>query len=353
MERDMKRKIINLVYLVLIAALTLADVSTVTAQNFVSDVSKKGTTAAQFLSINQGARASGMGGAYVAVADDPTAIYWNPAGLAKVPGGAVVFDHSSWIADIGYNYVAASYNIGTYGTLGISFISSNVEDMKVRTIADPEGTGETFSVSDVMFSVAYAINLTDNFAIGFNPKFINQKIWRTNATAFAVDMGVQYITPFDGIVLAMSISNFGTKMKLDGTSALVLYDPDKNSTGNNDRIPAYLQTDEWELPLNFRVGLSYRPINTEMHKFLVAVDAMHPSDNYESINVGGEYTFNDMFFLRAGYKSLFLKDSEESYTFGAGVQQRFIGNVSMKVDYSYGDFGRLKNVQKFSVGITF
>ncbi len=350
----MKRRIINLDFLILIAAISLlVDRSTITAQNFVSDVSKKGTTAAQFLSINQGARASGMGSAYVAVSDDPTAIYWNPAGLAKVSGGAVVFDYVNWIAGINYNYVAASYNVGSYGTLGISFLSSNIEDMKVRTIQDPEGTGETFGVSDVMFSVAYAINLTDNFAIGFNPKFINQKIWRTNATAFAIDMGVQYITPFDGIVLAMSISNFGTKMKLDGTSALVLYDPDKNSTGNNDRIPAYLQTDEWELPLNFRVGIAYKPINTAMHKFLIAIDAMHPSDNYESLNVGGEYTFNDMFFLRAGYKSLLLKESEESYTFGAGVRQRFIGNVSIKIDYSYGNFGRLNNVQRFSVGITF
>ncbi len=345
----MKRKI-NLAFIVLFAVI---NISIVSAQTFVSDVSKKGTTAAQFLSINQGARATGMGSAYVAVSDDPTAIYWNPAGLAKLQGGSVVFDHSSWIADINYNFVAASYNMGTFGTVGVSFLSSSIEDMKVRTIADPEGTGETFTVSDVMFSVAYAINLTDNFSIGFNPKFINQKIWRTNATAFAVDMGVQYITPFDGVVLAMSISNFGTKMKLDGTSALVLYDPDKNSTGNNDRIPAYLQTDEWELPLNFRVGLSYRPINTDMHKVLIAIDAMHPSDNYESVNVGGEYSFSDMFFIRAGYKSLFLKDSEESYTFGFGVQQRFIGNVAMKIDYSYGDFGRLNNVQKFSVGIAF
>lgn len=349
----MKRKIINSVLLILVAAISLVEVSTITAQNFVSNVSKKGTVAAPFLNISQGAKASGMGSAFVAVADDPSAIFWNPAGLAKLSGGSAIFDHTNWIADINYNYFAIAYNVGSAGTLGVSFLSSNVEDMKVRTIQDPEGTGETFSVSDVMVSVAYAISLTDNFSIGFNPKFINQKIWRTNATAFGIDMGVQYITPFDGIVLAMSISNFGTKMKLDGTSTLVLYDPDKNSTGNNDRIPAYLQTDEWELPLLFRVGLAYQPVRTQMHKVTIAVDALHPSDNYESVNVGGEYTFNDMFSLRAGYKSMFLKDSEESFTLGAGVKQMFFGNVSVKIDYSYGDFGRLKNVQKFSVGINF
>jgi hypothetical protein len=225
--------------------------------------------------------------------------------------------------------------------------------MPVRTIENPEGTGETFGVTDAMFSVAYAINLTDNFAIGFNPKMVIQKIWRTSATAVAIDMGVIYRTPFDGIMLAMSISNFGTKMQLQGTSALVLYDPDPNSTGNNGQIPAYLQTDEWELPLNFRVGLSYEPFKTEMHKLLVAVDAMHPANDYESVNVGAEYGFKDVFFIRGGYKSLFLKDSEESFTLGAGVKQRFIGNVAIKIDYTYGDFGRLKNYQKISVGIDF
>jgi hypothetical protein len=340
-------KKINIVLLLLITAVSI------TAQSFVSNVSKRGTTAASFLSISQGARAAAMGSAFVAVADDPSALFWNPAGIAKIPGGSVVFDHTNWIADIKYNYLAASYNIGDYGSLGVSFLSSAIEDMAVRTIDSPEGTGEMFGVTDAMFSVAYAINLTDNFAIGFNPKFIMQKIWRTSATAFAIDMGVLYRTPFDGIILAMSISNFGTKMKLDGNSTLVLYDPDESSSGNNGQIPAYLQTDEWSLPLNFRVGLSYQPIKTNMHEITVAVDAMHPSDDYESVNVGAEYGFSDVFFLRGGYKSLFLKDTEESFTVGAGIKQRFYGNVAIKIDYSYGDFGRLKDVQKFSVGINF
>ncbi len=341
----MKR--INIFLLLLLA------VSTIAAQTFVSDVSKRGTTAAPFLNISQGARATAMGSAFVAVSDDPSAIFWNPAGIAKIPGGSVIFDHTNWIADINYNYMAACYNLGNFGAVGVSFLSSAIDDMPVRTIDRPEGTGETFGVTDAMFSVAYAINLTDNFAIGFNPKFVMQKIWRTSASAIAIDMGVIYRTPFDGIILAMSISNFGTKMKLEGNSALVLFDPDPNSTGNNGQIPAYLQTDEWELPLNFRVGLSYEPFKNDMHKLLVAIDALHPANDYESVNVGAEYGFKDVFFIRGGYKSMFLQDSEESFTLGAGVKQTFIGNVAIKIDYTYGDFGRLKNYQKISVGIDF
>lgn len=323
------------------------------AQSFVSNVSKRGTSAAPFLSISQGARASAMGSAFVAVADDQSAIYWNPAGLAKLPGVGILVEHTKWIADINYNFFAATYNLGDFGTVGLSFLTSNMDEMKVTTIEEPEGTGETFSVSDAMVSLAYAINLTDNFAIGFNPKFVMQKIWKMTATAIAVDMGVQYVTPFDGAILAMSISNFGTKMKLDGNTALVLVDLDPYSSGNNGQIPAYLQTEGWELPLNFRVGIAYRPIDTQMHKLNLAVDAMHPSDNYESVNAGIEYIFNDMFSLRCGYKSLFLKDSEESFTFGFGVKQLLLGNIAIKVHYSYGNFGRLTNVQKFSLGINF
>ena len=174
-----------------------------------------------------------------------------------------------------------------------------------------------------------------------------------SATSFAVDLGVQYITPFDGLVLAASMSNFGSKMKMEGNSSLVLYDPDNTTTGNNGNIPAYLETEEWELPLLFRVGLAYQPINTETHCLTLALDAAHPSDDYESINAGFEYTFDKFLSLRAGYKSLFLKDSEESFTFGFGVQQRLVGNILLKVDYAYADFGRLKEIQKFSLGIAF
>ncbi len=343
----MKSKILNIYVLLLMLATSLF------GQSFTTDVSKKGTTAAAFLSIGQGTRATGMGSAFVALADDPSALYWNPAGITKVNGVGFIVDHTKWIADVDYNFLGVTYNLGELGTIGLSFTTSNIGDMKVTTIEKPEGTGETFSATDAAFSLAWAIQLTENFSIGFNPKFVYQNIWKTSASAFAIDMGVQYVTPFDGMVLGMSISNFGTKMQLEGNSALVLYDPDPNSSGNNGSIPAYLQTDSWELPLNFRVGVAYVPLKTDQHKISLALDALHVSDNYESVNFGGEYTFNDFFSIRGGYKSLFLKNSEESYSFGAGIKQLLLGNTAVQFDYAYQDFGRLNNIQKFSLSITF
>ena len=323
------------------------------SQNPITDVSKRGTSAATFLSIGQSARAIGMGSAFVGMQGDPSAMYWNPAGIAYIDGMSIMFDHTNWFADIGYNFLASTYSIDEFGTLGLSIIISDIGEMDVTTINQPDGTGQTFTATDLAITLAYAIKLTDNFAIGFNPKLIYQSIWNTEATAFAFDMGVQYRTPFDDMILAMSISNFGTKMKLEGTSTLVLFDEDPQSSGNNDKIPAYLETNSWPLPLIFRVGLAYVPIKSEDHKLTLALDALHPSDNYESMNVGAEYTFMNIFSIRGGYKSLFLDDSEESFALGFGVQKQIIGNVTLYFDYAYQDFGRLSDVQKFTFAMSF
>lgn len=343
----MKSKITTLFSILFILATALP------AQNFVSDVSKRGTTAAPFLTIAQGARALGMGTAFVAVADDQSAMYWNPAGIADLSGYRIVFDYTQWLADVKYNYLGATINLGNLGVVGLNMTSSSIPEMRVTTVENPSGTGEMFGVSDAAIGVTYALKLTDKFAIGFNPKFIYQKIWKMSASAIAIDIGVKYLTPFDGITLGMSITNFGSKMRLLGNNTIVLYDPDPFTSGNNGHIPSDARTDEWTLPLNFKVGIAYNVFSVDGNRLVLAVDASHPSDNYESVDVGGEYAFNDFIFLRGGYKSLFLQNAEERFTLGFGIQQALIGSTQLAIDYAYQDYTRLKNVQKFSVGILF
>jgi long-subunit fatty acid transport protein len=317
------------------------------------NVSKRGTTAAPFLSIGQGARALSMGSAFVAIADDPSAMYWNPAGIASLPGVNLMVDHTYWLADIQYDFIGATVNVGNFGTLGVNLTISNIEDMKVTTVEQQEGTNEIFGVTDMAVGVSYAMNLTDNFALGFNPKIIYQKIWKMSATGIALDMGVKYRTPFDGVILAMSISNFGSKMQMQGNNLAILYDPDANTTGNNGKIPANVATEQWELPLNFRVGLSYQIPMDVFGTLSLAVDALHPSDNYESVNIGAEYAFDDMLYFRGGWKSLGLVEAEDRFTLGCGVKQFVFGNIKFSVDYAYQDFARLKNAQKISLGVIF
>jgi hypothetical protein len=320
---------------------------------YVSDVSKRGTTAAPFLNISQGARASGMGSAFVGIADDPTAIYWNVAGIARLGHNAVVFDHTNWFADLKYNFLAATVDVGSFGTIGASLIMSDYGEMDVTTVERPEGTGETFKVTDIAFSIAWAYNLTEDFSIGFNPKIIYQGIWNMNAYSYAVDMGVLYSTPFKGITVGMSITNFGAKMKMSGNNAVVLHDPDESTTGNNGRIPSELLANTWSLPLGFKLGVSYQTRFDNLHGLILGFDAAHPNDNYEYVNLGAEYSFKNMLFLRGGYKSLFQVDSEESFTLGVGFLYQVVNGIGIRFDYSYADFGRLNNTQKFSVGVNF
>jgi hypothetical protein len=326
---------------------------TVSFSQITRENSKKGTTAATFLSIGQGARAIGMGSAFVAITNDPSALYWNPAGITKVSGVGFVVDHTNWFADINYNFLALTYNLGDFGTFGASLTISDIGEMKVTTLESPEGTGQVFGVTDAAFSLAWAINLTDNFSIGFNPKFVHQSIWTMSASTFALDLGVQYVTPFDGAILAMSISNFGPKMRMQGEAAQTLFDPNLVSTGNNGAIPVEYLTEEWDLPLIFRVGLGYQPVHLDEHILTLTADALHLNDNYESVNIGAEYAFDDFLFIRGGYKSLFLDESEESLALGFGIKQLVVGSIAIKVDYAYQDFGRLNSIQKFTVGISF
>ncbi len=337
---------------ILISLIVLSFIVTGFSQS-TRENSKKGTTAATFLSIGQGARAIGMGSAMVAITNDPSALYWNPAGITKTQGFSFMVDHTTWFADINYNYMALTYNLGDMGTIGASFTISDIDEMQVTTIEKPEGTGQMFGVTDAAFSLAWAIQLTDNFSIGFNPKFIYQGIWTMSSSTIALDLGVQYVTPFDGAILAMSISNFGPKMRMQGEAAQFLYDLDLNSTGNNGAIPMELLTEGWDLPLIFRVGIGYQPFKVDENSLTLSVDALHLSDNYESLNVGAEYSYDDFIFIRGGYKSLLLTESEESFALGFGLKQLIIGNVGLNVDYAYQDFGRLNSIQKFTVGISF
>lgn len=322
-------------------------------QPFVKDVSKRGTTAASFLEIGVGARSLAMGGAFVAQANDPTTIYWNVGGLAKLSKHGVSFTHNDWVADTKFDYVAAAFKLNEMGTLGASLAFFDLGDMQVRTVAEPEGTGQIFGGSDFAFTLAYAMNLTDNFAIGVATKVIRESIWDMHATAFALDAGIHYRMPFKGFTLGAMMSNFGTDMTMRGDNSLVLHDPDPGTTGNNGRIPADLQMESWSLPLNFQVGIAYEAFRSEQHRLVLEVDALHPNNNYESLNLGGEFVFGNFLALRGGYNSLFLDDAEQSYTFGAGITREFMGNVRVAVDFAYADFGRLENSKKFSFLIEF
>ena len=339
------KKIFGIILVLLIAAVPLL------GQN----VSKVGTTAASFLNIDAGARGVGMGGAFVSVADDISSMYWNPAGLARMKQGEATFSNTRWIADIAYNYAGVAVPMGQFGTVGVNAAFLTMDEMLRTTVSDPDGEGgETFSAGSYAFGLTYARNLTDRFSIGFNFKYVSERIWHTSASGMAVDIGTLFDTQFHGMKIGMSISNYGTKMQMDGRDLVLQTDIDAATAGNNPSINAVLQTDKYDMPLLFRVGVSVDVLKGLYDSnLIVAVDALHPNDDVEYVNAGLEYTYHRMVSLRAGYKSLFARDSEEGLSFGGGVTTKVFGRAAVRLDYAWGDFGILQDIQKFSLGLSF
>jgi hypothetical protein len=317
------------------------------------EVTKTGTTAATFLAIPAGPRALGMGGAFVSIADDPSAAYWNVAGLSHIQQNDIMFDYTQWFADIGYDYVSLAIPMGDAGVFGASVTAVNYGTMDVTTTSQPEGTGQTFDAASYALGLSYAKNLTEWFSIGGTVKYVTDRIWHTSANGMAIDVGTLFTTPFRGIRFGASISNFGTKMQMSGSDLQIVYNSDPTTFGHNQAVNAYLATDQYDMPLVLRVGLSGEVFQSDMQRLTLAVDASHPNDNSEGVDIGGEYAvFNNMFAIRGGYNSLFQTDAPQRWTIGAGVHEAVAG-LDLRFDYAYQDYYELSGVHKFAFGILF
>jgi hypothetical protein len=334
----------------------LALTSPAQAQVISKNVSKTGTVAAPFLEIPVGAGAVGMGTAIVSQVNDPTALYWNPGGAALSELNQLSASHMRWIADTKFDFVGLTLPLSSLGTLGISFTSLTMDDMKVTTVEKPEGTGEYFSASDIAAGISFSRRLSDRFAVGFTVKYIQQTIWHESASAIALDFGTVFRTDMlGGLVIGASLSNFGSTMKLDGRDLRQFGRVDETKLGSNDQVASDIEMESWDLPLQFRIGISFNPVRVDDHRWTVAIDATHPSDNYEWVNVGTEYAFRESVFFRGGYHSLFLQDAEGGLSLGFGVSSSLIFSTStvVRLDYGYRDMGRIEGTNVITLCVAF
>jgi hypothetical protein len=335
----------------LVAVLSIALALPAQAQLFRS-TAKVGTTAAQFLKIGVGARAIGMGSAQVGVTGDISAIYWNPAALSRLNiNSELMFNHVNWLADINFDFAAGVMPIGDLGTFGLSVTSLRVPEDIVRTVDFPDGDGRKWDASSIAFALSYARNLTDRFSIGFTAKYLREAVWSEAASGFAIDVGTLYLTEVPGLSIGASISNFGTKMQLDGRDLQFNYDPNNNVGSGANNVPSELQTQAFDLPLMFRIGLAWDLHPVDDIRTTFAIDATHPNDNTEYVNSGVEVSWKEIIFGRIGYKSLWLRDSEQGLSWGVGVHYGITNVATIRLDYGFADYGRLTNVQYFELGI--
>ena len=303
-----------------------------------SAYAKVGTAGAQFLKLGMGTRGAGMAGAFIASADDASAAYWNPACLVRVVGTQVQFSGTQWFADVLYGAANVSHHVPNIGTFGLQFGLLTSGDMDETTIEQPQGTGETFTCSDMVIGLSYARKLTDRFSAGLTLKYVRESWDDVSAGGIAVDLGTLYDTGFRTLRIGMTIQHFGGELTPDG----------EYTTWNSgqDSTETY---ESYSMPMTFKLGLAMDVIDRGPNFLTVEVNGVHPSDNVEQVNVGAEYWYNNMIAIRGGYR---INTDEEGLTAGAGFRIP-LGDKTITLDYAYADWNKLDMVHRASIGIAF
>lgn len=298
-----------------------------------------GTSSGTFLKIGVGARPVGMGGAFVAVANDPTTIYWNPAGLAGLLRNQVVVSHTDWPADVDYEFVAAvipSAKLG--GSVGVQFGALRT-DIDETTELQPYGTGRTFTYTDFVAGLSYARRFTDKLLIGGTFKYIHENlgvdVGGTTVNTWLIDVGSIYYIGWSSLRIGVALANFGPD-----------FSPSGEYYGANGEVREY---DSFNPPTQFRWGLAMEPIENEQMAVTTALEVTQPADNQQAYKLGLEWSLRRTVALRTGYD--FNADALK-WSSGAGVTGD-IGVVRGTVDYAYTDGDELGAIHQFTVGVRF
>jgi hypothetical protein len=291
---------------------------------------KVGTFDAQFLKIGVGARASAMGGAFVAVADDATALYWNCAGIARIDPdkSELSLNHASWPGDLQFEQIGYVFHVKKIpGAFGVHARALTMDPMVETTAYQPDpnvGTGKTFDAGYMTVGVTYARSFTDKFSAGITGNFIHEGLADLSQQTYSFDLGTLYDVGTLGMKIGMAISNIGTQVKFIEREA---------------RIPAI-----------FRVGSSVAIMNTPNQKLLGSFEFSHPPDNSERINVGAEYGFRNYVFIRGGYN---INYDSEGLAGGVGFHFPVSIAGQADLDYAYTDMMDLGSSHRFSLKFLF
>lgn len=293
---------------------------------------RAGISTAQFLKIGVGGRASAMGESFIAIADDASALYWNPAGIAQFSKNQLIISHNVWVVDINNDFIGAVYHLDEDNAFGASLTAVTMDDMPVTTEFAPFGTGEYFGYTDIAVSLTYARKMTKQFSFGGSVKYIEETLDKLKMRGFMIDLGTYYRTGLGSTRFAVTVSNFGSELAPDGQVTLV---------GNRE-------VSEWQSfapPTVFRIGFAFEPYETEEHRITTSIQLNHPNDNSENVAIGAEYAWQKMFFLRGGYR---FNVDEQNFSFGLGVQVP-ISIAEFSFDYAYTNFEKLGSAHRFSI----
>jgi hypothetical protein len=295
-----------------------------------------GTSSMQFLKIGVGGRATAMGESYVAVANDVSALFWNPAGLMQFDEIGVCFSHSEWLVGLKHEFAGGIYRIGKHNAVGFSVTSLHTEAMQKTTEFQPEGTGEYFKYGDLALGITYARKLTDQFSFGASFKYVEETLAELKMRGYMFDLGTYYWTGLSNSRFAVTISNFGPQVKPTGSVNLI-----------EGRTLSEFQS--FPPPTVFRIGFAIDPITSSPNKLTTSIQLNHPNDNAENLDIGAEYSYKDFLFIRGGYK---FNVENENYSAGIGLKVPiYISKTSL--DYSIANFKDLGFTHRLSINLMF
>ncbi|KPJ49603.1 hypothetical protein AMJ40_05165 [candidate division TA06 bacterium DG_26] len=302
-----------------------------------------GGSGGAFLSMGGGARPLALSGAYVAFAEGIDAIYWNPAGIARVDKSSLVFSHALLYADMSHENFAFVQPL-TDGAFGISALALISGDIEITDYENQEGTGEFYSANDYAVGFSYARMMTKKFTAGFTMKVINQNIAKVSATGVAFDLGATYNTEFHNLRFGFAAQNFGVDMSYGGEDLEIKVGIGGDSLNVEEDILATYKSEPYTLPLTFQLGAAVDLYNSAQHRFTVEGDLVHPNDQEETYAVGAEYSYREMLFLRAGH----TQKNSRGFSGGVGLKV-----MNFQVDFSFEQHSELTDIKRISLGFNY
>ena len=331
----------------LVALLLLLGAPAALAQ-FTLGEQRAGTASGTFLKIGVGARATGLGEAFVAVANDPSAIYWNPAGLASLQRQEAALSHIEWPADIRYSHLTWVLPVRRLGgSLGfqVGMLSTEIEETSELR---PFGTGRTFVYSDMVAGLAYARRWTDKLLVGVGAKYIREDLGKDvgspTTSAVLFDIGSIYYLGLGSVRVATSLSNFSPELKPRGRYLSLGADGIAGTA--DDEVRTY---DGFDAPTLFRYGIAFEPIENATQRLTTSLEANQPADNAQAVKAGLEWVWLGRLALRTGYN--FNADALK-FSAGAGVNAE-LGGLRGTLDYAFTDGGFLGPINRLTLGVRF
>jgi hypothetical protein len=316
--------------------------------NPLSGQNKVGTTIFQFLKVMPDAQSTGMGDAVTSTVNNANAVFHNPAGLSDVKKRDISLSFYEYFFDVKTTSISLAYKMGLYGTLGFHFINTDIGKIEVTSVDhlgfsddgtyNPGLTGETISPNQMVAGLSLAKSLTDKFSFGVTSKYVREDLVMASADGFVFDFGLVYKTGYRSIQTSAVIRNFGPEISFS----------DDEITTNNSDFESYPPPQTLVIGVSGFIISSASPMffRSEEQSLRAAFEIVGPRDYGQQYNTGLEWGYQDLLFIRTGYK--FNYDTQ-GINFGMGVR---INNF--RGDYSYASYGKyLSNIHRISTGIEF